>query len=211
MEIRMKLERRSGDDGGGGSVRDAILDATEAIMIEEGYAAVTSRRVAERAGLKSQLVHYYFGTMDDLFVAVYERVEQEFLQRHLQAATSPNPLRAIWELSIHPKRTRLSQELVALSHHKKAISKITARVMTQMHSVDAAFIARYLDEAGVDRETYPPLVISYMINGLSRLLVTQEAHGVTSGRAEVLAFAERLLNELEAKHRAATGPARAIS
>src|SRR5580693_6739527 len=55
------------------STREAILAAAETIMTEEGYAAVTSRRVAEKAGLKSQLVHYYFGTMDELFVAVYER------------------------------------------------------------------------------------------------------------------------------------------
>jgi TetR/AcrR family transcriptional regulator len=66
----MTAERQPPKESG---VRDAILDATESIMVEEGYAAVTSRRVAERAGLKSKLVHYYFRTMEDLFVAVYER------------------------------------------------------------------------------------------------------------------------------------------
>lgn len=195
----MKLERQHSEEGAG--TRDAILDATEAIMVEEGYAAVTSRRVAERAGLKSQLVHYYFGTMDDLFVAVYERVERDFLRRHLQAATSANPLRALWELSIHPQRTRLSQELVALSHHKKSIQKITARVLEQMHSIDAAFIGKYFEDAGIDRQKYPPLAISYLMNGLSRALVTQASLGVTSGRAEVLGFADRLLQEIEAQHR----------
>src|ERR1700758_5191902 len=104
----MKLARKSGEESS--STRDAILDATEAIMVEEGYPAVTSRRVAERAGLKSQLVHYHFGTMDDLFVAVYERSEREFLRRHLQAVSADNPLRALWDLSLHPQRNRLSQE-----------------------------------------------------------------------------------------------------
>ncbi|MDT5336021.1 MAG: hypothetical protein QOD90_1526, partial [Mycobacterium sp.] len=42
--------------------RGVLLDAAEQLMIEDGYAAVTSRRVAERAGLKPQLVHYYFRT-----------------------------------------------------------------------------------------------------------------------------------------------------
>ncbi len=32
--------------------RSLLLDAAEALMIEEGYVAVTSRRVAEQAGLK---------------------------------------------------------------------------------------------------------------------------------------------------------------
>lgn len=57
--------------------RIVLLDAAEQLMIEEGYVAVTSRRVAERAGLKPQLVHYYFRTMDDLFLAVFVRRAEE--------------------------------------------------------------------------------------------------------------------------------------
>ncbi|HTV95952.1 MAG TPA: TetR/AcrR family transcriptional regulator [Steroidobacteraceae bacterium] len=181
--------------------RDAILDATETIMIEEGHGAVTSRRVAQKAGLKSQLVHYHFGTMDDLLVAVYERSEREFLQRHLRAATSDDPLRALWELSIHPKRTRLAQEMLALSNRNEAIRKITSRILEQMHSINTAFIAKHLDAAGVDLGRYPPLVISYLINGVSRSLVTEEAMGFSAGHAQVLAFMERLLSELALRHR----------
>ncbi|CAN7579184.1 TetR/AcrR family transcriptional regulator [Phenylobacterium sp. LjRoot219] len=197
----MKLERKNGEENS--RTREALLDATETIMVEEGYGAVTSRRVEERAGLKSQLVHYHFGTMDELFVAVYERSEREFFRRHVQALKSGNPLRALWELSIHPKRTRLAQELIALSNHKKPIRKITARLLEQMHAINEVFIERYLEEAGVDRERYPPVVVSHIINGLSRSLVTEEALGVSSGRAEVLAFAERMLSEIEAQHRLA--------
>lgn len=201
----MKLERKSADEST--STRDAILDATETIMVEEGYAAVTSRRVGEKASLKSQLVHYYFRSMDDLFIAVYERSEKDFFRRHLEALTSENPLRAVWELSIHPQRTRLAQELIALSNHKKSIQKITARLMEQLHSVDAAFLAKYLEKAGVDPGKFPPLVVSYIIHGVSRMLVTEEAMGLSPGHSQVLAFAERLLSELEAEHRAAETPA----
>jgi AcrR family transcriptional regulator len=174
-------------------------------MVEEGYAAVTSRRVAEKAGLKSQLVHYYFGTMDDLFVAVYERSEKEFLRRHLQAVSSDNPLRALWDLSVHPKRTRLAQEFIALSNRRESMRKITARVLEQTRSINAAFITRYLQESGLDLDEYPPIVISCIINGLSRSLINEESMGVSLGHAEVLAFAERWLSRLEAKHRAGPG------
>jgi TetR/AcrR family transcriptional regulator len=50
-----------------------LIEAAERLMREEGYAAVTSRRVASKAGLKPQLVHYYFRTMDDLFLAILEQ------------------------------------------------------------------------------------------------------------------------------------------
>lgn len=183
-------------------VRDAILDATESIMVEEGYAAVSSRRVAERAGLKSKLVHYYFRTMEDLFVAVYERTEKEFLRRHQEAAASESPIRALWELSLQAKRTRLSQELLALGNHKKAIGKITARVIDQIHSINTAFIGKYFDELGVDRQTYPPVVISYFITGVSRSLVADDTLGLDGGRAEVEAFVDRLVEELELRRAA---------
>ena len=195
----MKPDRRSNAE----TTRDAILDATETIMVEEGYAAVSARRVAERAGLKSLLVHYHFGSMEELFVAVYERLERDYLPRHLEALSSKQPLRALWDLSIHPKRTRLSQELIALSNHKVSIRKITARVITQIHAANAIFIAKYFGEAGIDCEKYPPIVISHVINGLSRTLVSEDTLGLSEGRAEVLAFAERLLSDLDMRYRTA--------
>lgn len=190
--------RKSGDHGAG--TREAILDATEALMIEEGYAAVTSRRVAERAGQKSKLVHYYFATMDDLFVALYERAEKQFLARHRQAVTSPHPLRALWDLSIHPQRTRLAQEFIALSNHRDSIRKITARVLEQMHALNTSFIAKYLEECGVDLEEFPPVVLSQIISGLSRALINETSLGVSPGHAEVRACAERWLARLEKRH-----------
>jgi AcrR family transcriptional regulator len=183
------------------SKREAILDATEAMMVEEGYATVTSRRVAEKAGLKSKLVHYYFATMDELFVALYERAEKHFLQRLLQAANSPNPLRAIWELSIHPQRTLLSQELIALSNHRPSIRRITTRVLDQIHAINTTAITRYLRDLDVDLKEYSPAVISKMIVGLSRALVNEGSLGVEPGHDEIHAFAARWLRRFENRAR----------
>ncbi len=55
------------------ATRTKLLDAAERLMIAEGYAAVTSRRVGTEAGIAPQLVHYYFRTMDDLFLEVIRR------------------------------------------------------------------------------------------------------------------------------------------
>lgn len=198
--MRVSGTKRNERDESPGT-RAAILDATEALMIEEGYAAVTSRRVAEKAGQKSKLVHYYFATMDDLFVALYERAEKQFLKRHLEAVTSPNPLRALWDLSIHPERTRLAQEFIALSNHRESIRKITARVLEQMHSINTVCISKYLEECGLDPEEFPPVVLSQIISGLSRALVNEESLGVAPGHREVRAFAERWLAKLEKRRR----------
>ena len=68
--------------------RAQLLDAAELLLLEEGYAAVTSRRVAAKAGLKPQLVHYYFRTMDDLFLEVFRRRAEENLARFERAVAA---------------------------------------------------------------------------------------------------------------------------
>src|SRR5258705_7171747 len=67
------------------ATREALIDATAQIMVDEGYAAATSRRVAAKAGGKPALLHYYFPSMDDLFVAVLRDKAQTNLQRQRQA------------------------------------------------------------------------------------------------------------------------------
>src|SRR4029453_495282 len=81
------------------ATRHALLDAAQRLLLEAGYAAGTSRRVAARAGLKPQLVHYYFRTMDDLFLALVRRGAEQNLERQATALASPQPLRALWELA----------------------------------------------------------------------------------------------------------------
>ncbi|MBV8951082.1 MAG: helix-turn-helix transcriptional regulator, partial [Actinobacteria bacterium] len=89
------------------ATRTALLDAAMDVMLEEGYAAVTSRRVAARAGLKPQLVHYYFRTMDDLLVALVRRGAEQNLERQSRALASDDPLRAFWEYSSDARGARL--------------------------------------------------------------------------------------------------------
>jgi AcrR family transcriptional regulator len=82
--------------------RGLLLDAAEQLMLEGGYTAVTSRRLASKAGLKPQLVHYYFRTMEELFLAVFRRRAEEGLQVQAQALASPQPLWALWRFGTDP-------------------------------------------------------------------------------------------------------------
>ena len=81
-------ERRIGTDTS--KTRFVLLDITEQLMIEEGYAAVSSRRVAGIAGVTGGLVHYYFPTLDDLFVAVFRRRAEQQLERQARLLARPN-------------------------------------------------------------------------------------------------------------------------
>src|ERR1700704_801807 len=92
----MAPQRRAGPNA---KNRGVFLDAAERVMLQEGYAAVTSRRVAAQAGLKPQLVHYYFRTMDDLFLAVFRRRAEQNVARIERAVAADGSLRAIWQLN----------------------------------------------------------------------------------------------------------------
>src|SRR6476659_8225993 len=99
--------------------RGVLLDAAEQLLVEEGYAAVTSRRVAERAGLKPQLVHYYFRTMEDLFLEAFRRRAEEGLGVLAEALESPQPLWALWRFSTMSEATRVPLEFMGLANHRK--------------------------------------------------------------------------------------------
>ncbi len=70
---------------------DAFLDAAERLLVEVGHAGVTTRRVAEEAGANKGLVHYYFGSMENLLVRVLERFTERLIarQRAMYAAEAP--------------------------------------------------------------------------------------------------------------------------
>lgn len=189
------MAKRATRDNAG--TKSAILDATEKIMCEEGYAAVTSRRVAEVAGLKSQLVHYHFGTMDNLFLALFRRSEEEFLARQVRSLTSTTPLRSLWEQSLQQSDTRLTIEFIALSIHSKAIGDELARANETTRKIHTMVIANAIERGGGARPGFAPEVMAFLIAAVSRTLVTEEALGATSVHPAVHAFVEDCLSRLE--------------
>jgi len=190
----MRAGRRIGRDSA--STRQAILEATEQLMREEGYAAVSSRRVADRAGLKSQLVHYHFGTMDELFLAVYRRAEEDYLAQLLQALTAPQPISRLWKFS-READTGLVAEFIALAIHRKAVRDEIARSNDRVRAIQSAVLSKALTQAGISAEDLPAEVLAFLIAALSRTLVTETALGASAGHSALLAFVERRLLELE--------------
>jgi AcrR family transcriptional regulator len=206
---------RDGANGGGAraprrlgaetsKTRGALLDAAERLMLEEGYAAVTSRRVAARAGLKPQLVHYYFRTMDDLFLALYRRRAEQGLERQTRALASDQPLWALWDLSRDPRGTALTMEFVALANHRKEIRAEFAASAERYRTEQVRGLAVVLERYGIGAGQFPPVVLSVLMTSVSQVLVIeQESAGMTSGHAETVAFVEEFLGRLEGPRRAA--------
>jgi AcrR family transcriptional regulator len=179
-------------------VRAAILDATEAIMKEAGYAAVSSRKVERRAGLKSQLVHYYFRTMDDLFAAVWQRYDDRFLENQARVLASDRPLKALWERSIDPETTTLRHEFIALANHRKTIRELVARSTKRVLNMQVAAISELFERHEIRSKDYSPVVLVQLLSFVSRSLITQRNLGLSADHAEIVRFIDQTIANIEA-------------
>lgn len=191
----MPATRRIGAEDS--ATRAALLDAAARLMLEEGYAAVTSRRVAARAGLKPQLVYYYFRTMDDLFLAVVRRGAEQNLARQARALASPQPLRALWELSTDPAGTKLAMEFSALANHRKAIRAELAAYAETFRRRQLEALAPVLERYGIAAGTVPPDALLVLVTSVSQILVMEEALGVALGHEATRDLVEQLLTRYE--------------
>lgn len=185
--------------------RATLLDAAEQLMREEGYAAVTSRSVAAKAGLKPQLVHYYFRTMDDLFLALLKRGAEQNRERVERALTSAEPLRAVWALFSDADVAALAHEFMALANHRKSIQAEIGRYAEQFRVAQVEVLSKVLEESGVDPEVWPLPAIVFLMEAAARVLVIEKSLGMKTGLAEMDALASKyltLLEEARQKHKA---------
>jgi AcrR family transcriptional regulator len=177
--------------------RGMLLDAAEQLMREEGYAAVTSRRVAAKAGLKPQLVHYYFRTMDDLFLALMRRGAEVNRERLARALESGDPLRAVWEMCSDSEITALTWEFMALANHRKNIRAEIARYGEEFRTRHIEVLSRVFEESGVHPKGWPLPAIVFVLEAAARILEIEKSLGISTGHAETMALARKYQGLLE--------------
>jgi len=192
----MAQPRRLGAEGS--QVRARFVDAVEAILSEEGYQGISARQVAAKAGLKTQLLYYYFRTMDDLLLAVVQRVNERRMERFEEALASPEPLRALWQLNSDPSAATLAAELTSIATHREAIGAEIVEFATRFRQLQVEAVGRLIP-AGSD---YTPAGVVMIAAALARTIVTESALGLTHGHAEALAIVETMLARLEKPQKA---------
>jgi TetR/AcrR family transcriptional regulator len=181
--------------------RALLLDAAEQLMLQEGYAAVTSRKVASEANVTGQLVHYYFSTMDELFLALWRRFVTANTQRQAQALTSPHALGALWDFSCHATGTALELEFIALAHHRKAIRREIARDGDRFRSMQIQALSRVMGEYGLEADKGFAEVLTVLLTSVSRSMIMEKDLGVSVGHARTFAYIEQWIERLSVVQR----------
>jgi AcrR family transcriptional regulator len=191
----MTTKRRMGSENS--ATRTALMDAVEAVMREHGYAALSARTVATRAGLKYQIVFYYFETMDDLLLATYRRRTQAVLTRAERALESAQPLHALWMAHVDPSDAALSMEFMAMSNHNQVIRAETIAFGEQVRHLLADRLSGSLRDAGPDASVFTPLGVTLALTALGSILGFESALGLSGGHREAEAIARWFLQRLE--------------
>jgi AcrR family transcriptional regulator len=179
------------------STRALLIDATIQIMLEEGYAAATSRRVAAKAGVKPALVHYYFPTMDELYLAVFRRGATVYLERQREALASDRPLHAFWDTLIEPKDTRLLLEFMGLANHRKEIRAEIATWSERWREMQITALNFIVREHGLDTTEFPPAGLAVVIAAIGRTLILEQGLGTAGGHEDAVALVNRFLDRFE--------------
>jgi len=183
--------------GADSKTRVQLLDAAEQLLLDEGYAAVTSRRVGAKAGLKPQLVHYYFRTMDDLFLEVFRRSADRNLAHFERTVAADNSLRTLWHLNADPRGAAFMAEFVALANHRKSIRAEIARYAERSRAAQLSALTAALRADGIAPDQVPPIVALLFMTGLSQVLSLERGLGVTAGHEATTMFVQSVIDRLE--------------
>jgi AcrR family transcriptional regulator len=171
------------------SAEDALLDAAERLLVDVGHAGITTRRLAEAAGVNHGLVHYYFGSNENLLVRALERFTERLTsrQRELYAADVPfvEKWRAAMRYLVDEDATyeKVWLELQALGWNNPDLRARLAAVNAEWRATLTEAFAEPHRELGIEMplEALVSLVMTFNIG-----IIVERLGGIDTGHAELL-------------------------
>ena len=186
-----------------------FLDAAERLLVEVGYMGITTRRLAEEAGANHGLVHYYFGSMEDLLLRVLERFTERLVARQRAMYAADVPYVEKWReamryLEADRPYQKIWWELQAMAwnrpEYQPRIAGVLAAWRDAMRGAVAEALQRYrLADGPLGTEEWITLVVA-----LNEGIILERLAGITHGHDALLAAIDRWLGGLE--QRAAEAP-----
>lgn len=89
--------------------RGEILEAAASLFAERGFAATSTRQIAERAGMRQASMYYHFGGKEQILLALLEASVEPTLPRAAEALAGDDPVRALYELARTDVETLLAE------------------------------------------------------------------------------------------------------
>jgi len=183
---------------------DAFLDAAERLLISVGYAGISARRLAEEAGANHGLIHYYFGSMEQLFLQVLERFTDRLIVRQRAMYAADAPFLEKWRAAMgyldadfESGYQKIWLELQALAWNHPELRERVASVHDQWRTAFAEALTRAMGEYGLDAEQFPVEALVTLVATFNEGIILERLSGISKGHSELLAMIDRWLARLE--------------
>jgi AcrR family transcriptional regulator len=177
----------------------ALLDAAERLLIESGYAGLTTRRVAAEAGVNHGLVHYYFGSMEELLLQVLERFTDRLIERQTAMYAADVPFLEKWrtamrwlEKDVQAGYPKVWWELQAMAWNHPEMRGRLVRVDETWRNLLRAHFADALDEYGID---FPLEAVVALVITFNKGVQIEQLSGIGTGHRELLDWIDGWLEE----------------
>jgi AcrR family transcriptional regulator len=185
----------------------ALMDAAEGLLFEVGYAGVTTRAVAEAAGVNHGLVHYYFGSMEELLSQTLERfVEQLALALETLYADPNLSFAEKWRLGSQfwvdeptSRFPKILLELLAMGWNMPALRARLTEVHAQFRAIFEHHFGQALRDYDLDESQFPLKAIVAAVTSFQLGLIVEGLSGVEEGHQELLDWIQQWIDALEAK------------
>jgi AcrR family transcriptional regulator len=179
------------------AAEEAFLDAAERLLVEIGYAGITTRRLAEEAGANHGLVHYYFGSMENLLVRVLERFTDRLIERQRALYAQDVPFIEKWRQAMRyldedRPYQKVWLELTALSWNRPDLRERIARIDERWRAVLLEGFEQARREHAIEMpiEALVSLVMTFNLG-----VMVEELSGIEAGHRELLDWIEGWLDD----------------
>jgi TetR/AcrR family transcriptional regulator len=167
---------------------EALLDAAERLLVEVGYAGITTRRLAAEAGVNHGLVHYYYGSLENLLVQVLERFTARMIERQRAMYAAEMPFIEKWRTAMRylvadSDYQKVWWELQALAWNRPELREHVAHVDDEWRAVLTEAFAEPHQRYGLELplDALVSLVITFNAG-----VILQRLAGITTGHQELL-------------------------
>ena len=180
------------------AAEEALLDAAERVLIDAGYAGITTRRLAEEAGVNHGLVHYYFGSVENLLVRTLERFTERLVARQQEMYAADMPFLEKWRTAMRYLMSedvayeKVWLELQALAWNQPDLRDRLARVNAEWRSVLTEAFEQPHRELGIEMplDALVSLVMTFNVG-----IMVERLSGVTEGHQQLLDWIDAFLEE----------------
>jgi AcrR family transcriptional regulator len=186
----------------------SFLDAAERLLVRVGYAGITTRKLAEEAGLNHGLVHYYFGSMQELLLQVLERHTDRLIARQREMYAAPGPFIDKWRTAMRyldedevSGYAKIWYELQAIGWNDPETRKRVVNVDRAWYKVITEALDKAMDEYGIDRSQFPLEAVVTLVATFNEGIHLERLSGIRSGHGALLKAIDNWLESLEARKR----------